>query len=93
MDAHTLTQATVPAAHWRPAVVALWYAAHDDWHRAHDALQDAVGADADWVHAHLHRIEGDLANAAYWYRRAKQPVPPASLSFADEWQQIVRALG
>lgn len=83
---------TAPDPAWRPALVALWYAARDDWHRAHDTLQDAVGRDADWVHAHLHRVEGDHPNAAYWYRRAQQPVPPHTLSFRDEVMQIAAVI-
>ncbi len=69
---------------------ALWYEAKGDWaaaHRLAQAEDDAAGA---WVHAYLHRVEGDLANAGYWYRRAGQPVCTGSLP--EEWTAIARAL-
>lgn len=56
------------------ALRALWFAAHDDWHKAHEEAQAGNDADSAWVHALLHREEGDQANAEYWYRRAKRPV-------------------
>lgn len=67
--------------------------AHDyrgDWAAAHDLLQEDTSADANWVHAYLHRKEGDLFNAEYWYRRASKPVSTQSLS--GEWNAIVRSL-
>ncbi len=71
-------------------LVALWYADKGSWHRAHEIVQDDESADAAWVHAYLHRVEGDLSNAAYWYRRANKPVAEASLD--EEWQEISQAL-
>ena len=62
-----------------------------DWDGAHAIVQDDPSADAAWIHAHLHRVEGDLANAAYWYRRAGRPVPTSSLE--DERDEIARELG
>ena len=74
-----------------PALVALWHAARDEWDRAHEVVQDHEGeADCDWVHAHLHRVEGDTANAGYWYHRARQPV--ASGDLAAEREAIAAAL-
>lgn len=73
-----------------PALLALWHQKRGAWHEAHRLAQsqdDALGA---WVHAHLHRVEGDASNAAYWYRRAGKPVSEASLE--EEWATIVRAL-
>lgn len=73
-----------------PALKALWYAHHDQWSVAHeliDSLHDPVSC---WVHAYLHRWEGDQWNAQYWYRRANQPVCKTSLQ--KEWEQLVRAL-
>jgi len=64
--------------------------AKDAWRRAHELVQDEADADAAWVHAHLHRIEGDLANAAYWYRRAGKPMAHADLE--DERRAIEAAL-
>jgi hypothetical protein len=68
----------------------LWHEAKGDWARAHDILQHDDSADGAWVHAYLHRVEGDPGNAAYWYRRAGKPASQASL--ADEWNEIVAAL-
>jgi len=72
-----------------PLLTALWHDAKGDWTRAHEIVQDEEGAEAAWVHAYLHRKEGDLSNAGYWYRRAAKPVPKVSLE--DEWQAIVGA--
>ena len=67
---------------------ALWWAQKGDWDTAHDLAQEAGSQEGDWVHAHLHRIEGDLGNAAYWYRRASKPVK-ARESLEEEWQELV----
>ena len=69
---------------------ALWYEAKGDWNRAHEIVQDEEGAEAAWVHAYLHRKEGDLSNAGYWYRRAGKPV--SNLALSEEWKAIVEAL-
>lgn len=61
-----------------------------DWDGAHALVQDDPSADAAWIHAHLHRVEGDLANAGYWYRRAGRPVAVSDLQ--DERRAIVQAL-
>ncbi len=85
----SLTQ-TTPPANLSKALQALWQAAKGDWHAAHGLAQaqdDAVGA---WVHAYLHREEGDLANAGYWYRRANRPASQQSLE--KEWEEIAQAL-
>lgn len=58
------------------------------WEQAHDIAQDLPDPHGAWLHAFLHREEGDLANAFYWYDRGNQPVPPASLSLDEEWRQI-----
>lgn len=73
------------------ALRALWWAGKGDWDRAHGCAQEREGDPAcDWVHAHLHRVEGDRANASYWYRRAGQPVATASLP--EEWESIAGSL-
>ena len=72
------------------ALQALWWDAKGDWEKAHECAQADEGKAAAWVHALLHRREGDLANAGYWYRRAGRPV--ASGSFEEEWQEIAGAL-
>jgi hypothetical protein len=74
-----------------PAVVALWHDARGDWERAHAVAQDVADEDGGaWVHAYLHRKEGDPGNAAYWYRRARQPVARDTLD--NEWARIAGAL-
>jgi hypothetical protein len=72
------------------ALQALWFEAKGDWEAAHSAAQNDEGRDGSWVHAYLHRKEGDDANAGYWYRRAGRPFPSTSLD--EEWQAIAAAL-
>jgi hypothetical protein len=72
------------------AVTALWWAAKGDWKRAHELVMDESGPDAAWVHAYLHRVEGDLPNAGYWYRQAGRK--PATGAFETEWTDIAAAL-
>ena len=69
------------------ALLALWWDGRGDWDRAHEVAQDVSGRDGAWVHAYLHRKEGDLGNASYWYARAGQPV--AIGDFEGEWLDIV----
>jgi hypothetical protein len=79
-----------PPAHLDPVLQALWYDGKGDWNAAHDIAQQANTPSHCWVHAYLHRKEGDSENAAYWYHRARQPVPTFSLE--EEWQNIIRTL-
>ena len=79
-----------PASGVTPPLAALWWAAKGDWDAAHKLVQDESSADAAWVHAYLHRVEGDLGNAGYWYRRANKPVATGSVE--TEWEQMVSAL-
>jgi hypothetical protein len=81
---------TAPAPEFKAPLAALWWAAKGEWDEAHKIVQDEDDADSAWVHAYLHRVEGDLGNAGYWYRRAGKPV--ASGSLETEWQQMVSAL-
>ena len=85
----SLADAT-PAAGLSPPLAALWWAAKGDWDTAHKIVQDESTKDAAWVHAYLHRVEGDLGNAGYWYRQAGQPVAKDALE--SEWERIVSAL-
>ena len=63
------------------------------WDAAHEIAQRHEGdATADWLHAVLHKIEGDAGNARYWYRRAGRPMPAPQTTFADEWHDIATAL-
>ena len=82
--------AAEPPAGLAPALAALWWAGKGEWDRAHDLVQDDPGRDAAWVHAYLHRVEGDLSNAAYWYRRAARPLETGPLD--AEWDAIAAAL-
>jgi hypothetical protein len=73
-----------------PALQALWYDAKGDWEKAHNIAQDAHTTEGSWVHAYLHRKEGDDSNAGYWYSRAGKKIPSATLSI--EWEEMVNAL-
>jgi hypothetical protein len=79
-----------PAPDLAAPLAALWWAAKGNWDQAHSIAQDEPSADGAWVHAHLHRVEGDLGNAAYWYRQANQPV--ATDATETEWERMVSAL-
>jgi hypothetical protein len=81
---------TAPPPDLPPLLEALWHERRGNWDRAHDITQDIDGPDAAWVHAYLHRREGDHPNAEYWYRHAARPVMRGSLD--DEWRAIVDAL-
>jgi hypothetical protein len=72
------------------ALLALWWDARGDWNRAHELAQDVAGPDGAWVHAYLHRQDGDLENAGYWYRRAGRSV--ATGDSRVEWEGIVREM-
>ena len=69
---------------------ALWHDAKGNWNKAHELIQDLPDKNASWIHAYLHRKEGDLFNADYWYSKAGRKRP--SLSFEEEWKQLVTAL-
>jgi hypothetical protein len=79
-----------PPAELSPALTALWWAGKQDWDKAHRIVMDEGGNDCAWVHAHLHRAEGDLDNARYWYRRAQRQL--AAMPIAAEWDAMVQTL-
>jgi hypothetical protein len=81
---------TSPPPGLTPALTALWWAAKDDWERAHALVMDEGGKDCAWVHAYLHRLEGDLGNARYWYGQAGKAPPTGRLP--AEWDSIADAL-
>ena len=83
--------AAPPADLSRP-LQALWHDARGNWDRAHECAQEDKGRDGAWVHAYLHRKEGDIGNAGYWYARANRPVPAASVTLEGEWAAIAREL-
>lgn len=85
----SLAQAEPPAAA-SLALQTLWWEAKGDWNRAHRCAQQDDGAAGSSVHAYLHRKEGDLSNAGYWYRRAGRPVFAGSLQ--EEWDTLAEAL-
>jgi hypothetical protein len=84
------TGAAEPPAELSLALQTLWWDAKDDWDRAHKCAMADASADGSAVHAYLHRKEGDLRNAGYWYTRAGKP--PAEGSLDAEWESLARAL-
>lgn len=72
------------------ALQALWWEAKGDWDAGHELCNREGGYAGAWVHAYLHRVEGDLGNADYWYRRAGRSRP--ALAVEREWEEIARAL-
>ena len=79
-----------PPSHLSPALTALWWAGNEAWDKAHDIVMNEEGAACAWVHAYLHRLEGDRDNARYWYRQARREAATGDL--ADEWAAIAAAL-
>lgn len=67
---------------------ALWYEKKKDWDKAHTIAQDIHDRDGSWIHAYLHRVEGDEWNAGYWYSRAGKKMPDFSTS--EEWEELVK---
>ena len=80
-----------PAPQLDAPLAALWWAAKGNWDTAHKIVMNEETSEAAWVHAYLHRVEGDLGNAGYWYRQAGQPAAKDSLE--AEWARITAALG
>ncbi len=68
----------------------LWYDEKGNWQKAHNIIQDIEDKTAAWIHAYLHRKEGDIGNADYWYTKAGRKRPAISLK--DEWKEIVNTL-
>jgi hypothetical protein len=89
-ELEALRTAPEPPSHLPPLLEALWWDAREDWDRAHAIAQDVETRDGAWVHAYLHRREGDPGNAAYWYRQAGRPVCRGPLP--EEWREIATAL-
>lgn len=82
--------AGAPPAGLAAPLAALWWTATGDWDRAHALVMNDESHEAAWVHAYLHRVEGDLGNAHYWYRRAGRP--DGQGAFEAEWDEIVTVL-
>lgn len=70
-----------------PLLISLWWDGKNHWDQAHDVAQDIASPEGSWVHAYLHRREGDLGNAGYWYRRAGKPMTSGTLE--AEWVDLV----
>jgi len=73
-----------------PLLEALWYDAQGDWDAAHQIAQKEAAGNGAWVHAYLHRKEGDLGNASFWYARAGKKMPDSTLD--EEWETIANQL-
>lgn len=86
---NTLKQEQPPAELSRP-LRALWFAGKDDWENSHNIAQDIHTNEGSWIHAYLHRWEGDDWNAKYWYRQAGRTMPTVSLK--EEWRDITENL-
>jgi hypothetical protein len=80
----------LPPRDLAPPVEALWWAAKGEWDKAHKIVMNDDSREAAWVHAYLHRVEGDLPNAGYWYRTAGKPVCRETLE--AEWRTLAGAL-
>ena len=87
---HTSLARAEPPTDLDLALSGLWWDAKGDWDKAHESAQQDEGPAGSWVHAYLHRKEGDNANARYWYRRAGRS--PSRVTLADEWVEIATAL-
>jgi hypothetical protein len=85
----SLDQAS-PPADLSGLALAVWHGLRGEWDAAHDIAQEDPSANGSWVHAWLHRIEGDLGNAGYWYRLAGQP--RATDDTREEGIRIARSL-
>ena len=70
--------------------LALWYAIKNNWDMAHNIVQDINTNTASWIHAYLHRLEGDLSNANYWYNRAGKKCSTETLQF--ELNNIIKSI-
>jgi hypothetical protein len=81
---------SLPSPSLSPLLKALWYDGKEEWEQSHTIAQGIHTKEGSWVHAYLHRKEGDEGNAMYWYNRAGKKMPEISLS--DEWEIIVSSL-
>jgi hypothetical protein len=81
---------TSPPSGLSPLLKALWFDKKGDWTSSHNIAQDVHTPEGSWVHAYLHRKEGDAGNAAYWYSRAAKPVSKQTLD--EEWADLVASL-
>ena len=85
-----LTKESEPSDKLAEIHLAIWYAVKDNWDMAHKIVQDINTKTASWIHAYLHRVEGDIGNAQYWYNRAKKE--SSSESFETELNDIIKSV-
>ena len=85
-----LTKESKPSDQLSGIHLAIWYAVKDNWDMAHNIIQDINTENASWIHAYLHRVEGDIANAKYWYNRSRKE--PYSESLNSELDDIIQLL-
>jgi hypothetical protein len=89
MDVAVFRASPKPLEGASPALTALWHAARGEWDKAHALVQAEETTAAAWVHAYLHRVEGDEGNAGYWYARAGKPRAKGTTD--EEWIEIANA--
>jgi hypothetical protein len=77
----------LPPSRLNPFLQSLWYDRKGDWEKAHNIAQEIHTTSGSWIHAYLHRREGDTSNAAYWYHMADKSFPTVGLD--EEWEQLV----
>lgn len=87
---HTSLSQLAPPQALSVYLQSLWYDGKGDWEQSHETIQDVPDKTASWIHAYLHRKEGDAFNAKYWYTKAGKPMPAYSLD--QEWEELVKAL-
>ena len=80
-------EASEPPEYMNNLLQALWFDAKGDWETAHELVQSVYTNEGAWVHAYLHRKEGDIENAAHWYQKAGKTMPKNSLE--EEWKNIL----
>lgn len=86
LEFESTLNASQPDPQWSEALQAMWYDAKGNWEEAHNIAQDMHNSLGSWMHAYLHRKEGDAWNAGYWYRQASKPFP--NISLEQEHRQI-----
>lgn len=86
---HTLDMAS-PPDNFIPELKAMWWERKNYWDKGHDIIQNIPGKDAAWVHAYMHRKEGDISNASYWYNRAGRQTEEGDI--VEEFRAIVMYL-
>ena len=89
-DFLTLTKKSKPSDKLSGIHLALWHAVNNNWEEAHEIVQDINTETASWIHAYLHRVEGDIGNAHYWYRRARKK--PSLESLDLELNTIIKSV-